>query len=159
MLLLQHLREEPLFKNRLPRAIRKPEDGTMARSDRHGALMCDARNTSNTATAHSPSPEVADSNDGHAVDERDRQTSSLRMRMGLSTTALLTTATPASSLVHPGERQTPASSSCHMTWGFFTNLNREEEMLDGHEWQAQHIVGERQTPSGLEYEARVEKTV
>jgi hypothetical protein len=35
----------------------------------------------------------------------------------------------------------------------------KEEMLDGHEWQAQRIVGERQTTSGLEYEVRVEKTV
>ena len=24
--------------------------------------------------------------------------------------------------------------------------------MEGHEWQAQRIVGERQTPSGLEYE-------
>ena len=32
-------------------------------------------------------------------------------------------------------------------------------MLDGHEWQAQRIVGERQISSGLEYEVRVEKTV
>jgi hypothetical protein len=32
-------------------------------------------------------------------------------------------------------------------------------MLDDHEWQAQRIVGERQTPSGLEYEASVEKTL
>ena len=30
---------------------------------------------------------------------------------------------------------------------------------EGHEWHAQHIVGERQTLSGLEYEVRVEKTV
>jgi hypothetical protein len=39
------------------------------------------------------------------------------------------------------------------------DLNRKEEMLDGHEWEAQRIIGERQTPSGLEYEVRVEKTV
>lgn len=38
------------------------------------------------------------------------------------------------------------------------DLNRKE-MLDDHEWQAQRTVGERQTPSGLEYEASVEKTL
>jgi hypothetical protein len=39
------------------------------------------------------------------------------------------------------------------------DLNRKEKMLDSHEWQAQRIVGGRQTPSGMEYEIRVEKTV
>jgi hypothetical protein len=40
------------------------------------------------------------------------------------------------------------------------DLNRKEEkMLDGHEWQAQCIVGERQTPPGLEYEVSVAKTL
>ena len=36
---------------------------------------------------------------------------------------------------------------------------RKEETMEGHEWQAQRIVGERQTPSGLEYEVRVQKTL
>jgi len=31
--------------------------------------------------------------------------------------------------------------------------------LDGHEWQAQRIVGGRQTPSGLEYEVSVAKVL
>ena len=31
--------------------------------------------------------------------------------------------------------------------------------MEGHEWQAQRIVGERQTPSGLEYEVSFEKTL
>jgi hypothetical protein len=39
------------------------------------------------------------------------------------------------------------------------DLTRKEKMLDSHEWQAQRIVGGRQTPSGMEYEIRVEKTV
>jgi hypothetical protein len=40
------------------------------------------------------------------------------------------------------------------------DLNREEEKtLDGREWQAQRIVDERQTPSGLKYEVSVVKTL
>ena len=31
--------------------------------------------------------------------------------------------------------------------------------MEGREWQAQRIVGERQTPSGLEYEVSLEKTL
>jgi hypothetical protein len=31
--------------------------------------------------------------------------------------------------------------------------------LGGHDWQAQRIVGERQTPSGLEYEVSPVKTL
>jgi hypothetical protein len=31
--------------------------------------------------------------------------------------------------------------------------------MEGHEWQAQRIVGERQIPSGLEYEVSLEKTL
>jgi hypothetical protein len=31
--------------------------------------------------------------------------------------------------------------------------------VDDREWQAQHIVGERQTPSELEYEVSVRKTL
>jgi hypothetical protein len=36
---------------------------------------------------------------------------------------------------------------------------REEETIESHEWQTQRIVGERQTPSGLEYEVSLEKTL
>ena len=32
-------------------------------------------------------------------------------------------------------------------------------VMEGHEWQAQRIIGERQTPSGLEYEVSLEKTL
>ena len=31
--------------------------------------------------------------------------------------------------------------------------------MGGHDWQAQRIVGERQTPSGLEYEVSPVKTL
>jgi hypothetical protein len=43
--------------------------------------------------------------------------------------------------------------------GLYADLNREEMLDDDHEWQAQRIVGERQTPSGLEYEVSVQKTL
>jgi hypothetical protein len=41
----------------------------MAPSNRHEAPMRHARDTSNTAIAHSPLPEIADSIDGRAVDD------------------------------------------------------------------------------------------
>jgi hypothetical protein len=31
--------------------------------------------------------------------------------------------------------------------------------MEGHEWQARRNIGERQTPSGLEYEVSLEKTL
>jgi hypothetical protein len=40
-----------------------------------------------------------------------------------------------------------------------TGFARKEETIDGHEWQARRIIGERQTSSGLEYEVSLEKTM
>jgi hypothetical protein len=40
-----------------------------------------------------------------------------------------------------------------------TGFTRKEENMEDHEWQAQRIMGERQTPSGLEYEVSLEKTL
>jgi hypothetical protein len=65
----------------------------------------------------------------------------------------------ASSLVRPREARAPPVVELPHDIGFYADLNWREEMLDSHEWQAQRIVGERQTPSGLEYEASVEKTL
>jgi hypothetical protein len=39
------------------------------------------------------------------------------------------------------------------------DVNHDEAISDDHEWQAQHIVGERQTSLGLEYEVSVRKTL
>ena len=39
----------------------------------------------------------------------------------------------------------------------YADLKHHEAIPDDHEWQAQCIVGERQTPSGLEYEVNVQK--
>jgi hypothetical protein len=50
------------------------------------------------------------------------------------------------------------STPSYVDAGLYTDLNGEE-MLDDHEWQAQRNVGERQTPSGLQYEFSVEKTL
>ena len=55
-------------------------------------------------------------------------------------------------------RHLPVVESPHDI-GLYADLNREEEMLDDHEWQAERIVGERQTSSGLEYEVSVQKTL
>jgi hypothetical protein len=38
-------------------------------------------------------------------------------------------------------------------------FTRKGETIEDHEWQAQRIVGERQTPSGLKYEVSLEKTL
>jgi len=68
-------------------------------------------------------------------------------------------ASSASSSVRPAEIRAPAVVDLPHDVGPRADLNREEEMLDDHEWQAQRIIGERQTPSGLEYEVSVEKTL
>jgi hypothetical protein len=63
------------------------------------------------------------------------------------------------SSVRPVEVRTPPVIELLRDVGPCAGLNREEEILDDHEWQAQCIIGERQTPSGLEYEVSVEKTL
>jgi hypothetical protein len=68
-------------------------------------------------------------------------------------------ASSAASSVRRGEAWTPPVVESPHDIGLYADLNREEEMLDDHEWQAQRIVGERQTPSGLEYEVSVQKTL
>jgi hypothetical protein len=121
----------------------------MAPSDRHEA----SRDTSNTATAHSPLPEIADSIDGRAVDDAtDKHPRPLVFDVFAEDENGLVNNDQ--SLAKRPRRASSVSSSARPE-----DLTREEEILDGHEWQAQRIVGERQTPSGLEYEVRVEKTV
>ena len=39
------------------------------------------------------------------------------------------------------------------------DFSKREVAMGGRDWQPQHIVGERQTPSGLEYEVSVQKTL
>jgi hypothetical protein len=102
--------------------------------------MRHARDTSNTAIAHSPLPEIADSIDGRAVDD----VTAKRPRP----LTFDVFAEDENGLINNG--QSPVKRPRRAS---------KEEMLDGHEWQAQRIVGERQTTSGLEYEVRVEKTV
>jgi len=69
------------FKNRPPWAIRKPADEIMAPFDQHEAPTRHARDTLNTAIAHSPLPEIADSIDGRAVnDVTDKHSSPLDVR-------------------------------------------------------------------------------
>jgi hypothetical protein len=123
----------------------------MAPSDQHEAPMHHARDISNTAIAHSPLPEVADSIDGRATDDvTDKHPHPLVFDVFAGDeNGLVNNGQP------PAKRPRRASSTSVRP----EDLNRKEEMLDGHEWQAQHIVGERQTPSRLEYEVRVEKTV
>jgi hypothetical protein len=41
----------------------------------------------------------------------------------------------------------------------FTGKEEIMESQESHEWQAQRIIGERQTPPGLEYEVSLEKTL
>jgi hypothetical protein len=48
---------------------------------------------------------------------------------------------------------------CHTMLSSTRGFTRKEETIEGHEWQAQRIIGERQTPSGLEDEVSLEKTL
>jgi hypothetical protein len=69
-------------------------------------------------------------------------------------------ASSASSSVRTEQAPTPLVVNLSNDVGPSADLNREEEKtLDGHEWQVQCIVGERQTPSGLEYKVSVAKTL
>ena len=142
-------------------------DRVVAPSDQHEALMRHARDTWDTATAQSASPEIADSNNGRTGDDgagkhplfdvfaedndglvNDGQSPAKRRRRASS----------AASSVCSEEVWTPLVVVSPHDAGLYTDLN-PEEMLDDHEWQAQRIVGERQTPSGLQYEVSVEKTL
>ena len=99
-------------------------------------------------TAHSPLQEIADSIDGRSVDDAtDKQP--LPLVFAKDENGLVNNGQPPAKRPR---RASSASSSARLE-------DRKEEMLDSHEWQAQRIVGERQTPSGMEYEVRVEKTV
>jgi hypothetical protein len=114
--------------------------------------MRHARDTSNTVIAQSPLPEIVDSTDGRAVDDMtDKRPRPLVFDVfAEDENGLVKNGQP------PAKRPRRASSASSSVRP--EDLNRKEEMLDCHEWQAQRIVGERQTPSGLEYEVRVEKT-
>jgi hypothetical protein len=68
-------------------------------------------------------------------------------------------AQPASSSVHPEEVRTPLVVNSRHDVGPYADLKHGGVMSDDHEWQAQRIVGERQTSSGLEYEVSVQKTL
>lgn len=118
---------------------------------RHGRDIWD------TATAQSASPEIADSNNGRTRDDGAGQHPLFDVfaedNDGLANNR--------QSPVKRRRRASPAASSeGRVTTGgqALHSLNRGET-LDDHKWQAQRIVGERQTSSGLEYEVSPEKTV
>jgi hypothetical protein len=92
-----------------------------------------------------------------------RSTSSLKV-----TTSLLTTASRrrngGAELLLPPRRYALSkpghlpSSICH-TMLSSIRASPGRKRLEGHEWQVQRIISERQTPSGLEYEVSLEKTL
>jgi hypothetical protein len=57
-------------------------------------------------------------------------------------------ASSASSSVHAEQARTPPVVNLPHDIEVHTGFTRKEETMEGHEWQAQRIVGERQTPSG-----------
>jgi hypothetical protein len=63
------------------------------------------------------------------------------------------------SSIHPREVRTPLVVNSRHDVGPYADLKHGGVMSDDHEWQAQRIVGERQTSSGLEYEVSVQKTL
>jgi hypothetical protein len=91
-------------------------------------------------------------------------TSSLRMTASLSTTASrrrnggteLPPPPRRYALSKPGHLP---SSICHTMLSFTRASPGRKRLWRCHEWQAQRIVGERQTPSGLEHEVSLEKTL
>jgi hypothetical protein len=135
-----------------------------------GAPTRRARDASNTTSdAYSASPEIAESNDGRVVDDgTDKRPRPFVFDVfAEDDDELVNNGQP------PAKRQRRASSSSVRTEQARTppvvnlphdvelhaDFTRKEETMEGHGWQAQRIVGERQTPSGLEYEVRLEKTL
>ena len=58
-----------------------------------------------------------------------------------------------------GKVRTPLVVNSRHDVGPYADLKHGGVISDDHEWQAQRIVGERQTSSGLEYEVSVQKTL
>jgi hypothetical protein len=127
--------------------------------------MLYARDSWNTAITDPPSPEIADSNDG-----TDKRPSFVFDVFAEDDDCLVSAVQPrakrrrrassASLWVRTGQAPTPLVVNLSHDVGLeeVSDLNWEET-LDGHEWQARRIIGERQTPSGPEYEVSVEKTL
>jgi hypothetical protein len=115
-----------------------------------------ARVASNTISdVHSASPEIAGSDDGRAVDDgtdkrphpfvfdvfaedddelvNDGQPPAKRRRRTSST----------SSSVRTEQARTPPVVNLPHDIELHAGFARKEETMEGHEWQAQHIVGER----------------
>jgi hypothetical protein len=132
-----------------------------------------ARDAANTASSvYSASPEIADSNDSrvidNGIDKRPRlfvfdvfaEDDDVLGNDGQPPAKRWRRASSASSSVRAGEARTPPVINLPHDVGLGAALNRDADMLEeGHEWQAQRIVAERQTPSGLEYEVNVQKTL
>src|SRR5881394_1812598 len=99
--------------------------------------MRHARDTSNAAIAHSPLAEIADSIDGRAVDDViDKHPRPLVFDVFTEDEN-----GPVNNGQPPAKRLRGASSA---SWSVrLEDLNRKEEMLDCHEWQARHVAGER----------------
>jgi hypothetical protein len=143
----------------------------VARSTQRGAPNRRARDASNTTSnVYSASPEIADSNDGRAVDDvadkRPRpfvfdvfaEDNNELINNGQPPAKRRRRASSASS-VRTEQARTPPVINLPHDVELHAGFTRKEETMEGHEWQAQRIVGERQTPSGLEYEVRLEKTL
>jgi hypothetical protein len=131
-----------------------------------------ARHATNTASvAHSPSSKIADSNDGRAVNDGINkcpcpflfdvfaEDDDGLVDNGRPPAKRRCRASSASSSVRAEQAQTLSSLIYHTMLGSIADLNHNGEVLDDHEWQAQRITGERQTPSGLKYKASVQKTL
>jgi hypothetical protein len=144
----------------------------VARSTQRGALTRRTRDASNTTSdVYSASPKIADSDDGRAVDGRidkrpypfvfdvfaedndelvnDGQPPAKRQRRASS----------ASSSVRTEQARIPFVANLLHGVELHVGFTRKEETMKGYEWQARRIIGERQTPSGLEYEVSLEKTL
>jgi hypothetical protein len=137
----------------------------VAQSTQRGAPNRRARDASNTTS------EIADSNDDRAVDDvadkRPRpfvfdvfaENDDELINNGQPPAKRRRRASSASSSVRTEQARTPPVINLSHDVELPAGFTRKEETMEGHEWQAQRIVGERQTPSGLEYEVRLEKTL
>jgi hypothetical protein len=129
-------------------------DRIVAPSGQHEAPIHHARDPCDTTIAHSISPEIVNSNDGRAEDDGADKCSRpfvfdvfAEVNDGLVNdnqppAKLQCRASSAASSVLPKKAWIPPVVESPHDIGLYADLNREEEILDDNEWQAQHIVGE-----------------
>jgi hypothetical protein len=147
--------------------------GIVVEVNEHEVSPLHIRDTLEPTIATCLSPEIAESDDGNPVDNRNNKRSypfafdvfaedegddDGLASEGQRPPKRFLRNTPSPTGIH--EVRTPLITSSRHDAGFHTDVDCEKESSNDHEdWQAQRIIGERQTSTGLEFEVSVHKTL